>query len=317
MWRNAWAAGVHPRGAALVAAAVDARRAGIVSGLPRGLLDRLHEQYLHRRGGAALRPEELRDAWDWATRRRRGTTGLLVPSALAGDRVDVFDYLVDSVQRGAKAEDRIPAEVLTALLDVADPTELTAVAETAFDAGHHAVALQARRAASDRRRSRLGPDHPDTIASRAGVAHMLSFLGRVDEARPLWRDLVELSTRHYGAGHETVLDHRRELANTLEPDAAEPALRVLCEECEQSLGAGHRVTVGCREDLAASLVALGRDAEARAEYQRLIDDLRRADGTAGADTAGARHRLAYMLTAVGRLDDAERESAPRRRRLRR
>ncbi|MGH3629598.1 MAG: hypothetical protein ACRDRL_19450, partial [Sciscionella sp.] len=61
-WQNAWDPGTHPRGAALVAAAVDARRTGYHQALPIAFLERLHEFYLEERGGAALRPEPWEQA---------------------------------------------------------------------------------------------------------------------------------------------------------------------------------------------------------------------------------------------------------------
>ena len=62
-WQDAWAAVVDdrsaggPRGAALVAAAVDLRRAGYHRPVPLDLLRELHADQLSGRGGAALRPE--------------------------------------------------------------------------------------------------------------------------------------------------------------------------------------------------------------------------------------------------------------------
>jgi hypothetical protein len=53
-WRNGWAPGEHPRGAALVAAAVDARRAGMHEPLACDLLFTMHEYYLSDRGAAGF-----------------------------------------------------------------------------------------------------------------------------------------------------------------------------------------------------------------------------------------------------------------------
>jgi hypothetical protein len=61
-WQHAWIPGHHPRGAALVAAAVDARRAGYHRPLPKEILQQLHEGYLMRRGGVELRPESFQEA---------------------------------------------------------------------------------------------------------------------------------------------------------------------------------------------------------------------------------------------------------------
>ena len=62
--------GHHPRGAALIAAAVDCRRAGFAGPLPRLLLDELHSAYLEQTAAARSYPETLAQAWSWAVRPR-------------------------------------------------------------------------------------------------------------------------------------------------------------------------------------------------------------------------------------------------------
>jgi hypothetical protein len=78
-WRNGWRPGGHPRGASLVAAAVDCRRAGLSDPVPVGLLAELAEHYLDARGGATLRPESLDDVESWARKPARGASSLLIP----------------------------------------------------------------------------------------------------------------------------------------------------------------------------------------------------------------------------------------------
>lgn len=97
-WQQAWDAGASPRGAALVAAAVDCTRVGLTEAVPVGLLDEMHGTYLDRAGGALLRPESLAAAIDWAERRRYGVTSLLLPGKIAGF-YRVFDYLPDTYLR--------------------------------------------------------------------------------------------------------------------------------------------------------------------------------------------------------------------------
>ena len=305
LWRNGWAAGAHPRGAALVAAAVDARRAGVTGPLPRTLLDRVHEHYLDRRGGAVLRPEALEQAWEWATRPRRGTTGLLVPIPRVEDGVDVFDYLVDSVERHARAEDRILGELLSALLAVSDPAELARIAGTAFEAGHEDIALQANRAAYNSRLVELGRDHPDTVASQHSVAYALTRVGQRDAARPIWQELVARYTRSSEADDTWVLRARHGLANTLAPAPAADELGRLYAEFRRTVGADDRLTLTCRSDLATTLAAAGRHDEARTVFGALLDDLRRVPDAWFNGPVGARHEIAYVLTSLGRLDEAE------------
>jgi len=93
-YENAWDIGVNPRGAALVSAAIDCRRAGFLGSIPRALLNLLHEMHLVEAGGNRLMPESIEHAWEWATRPRYGTAALLVGE----EAVDVFDYLVDLKQ---------------------------------------------------------------------------------------------------------------------------------------------------------------------------------------------------------------------------
>src|SRR5262245_12912776 len=77
-WQNGWRPGGHPRGAALVAAAVDCRRAGLSDPVPVGLLAELAEHYLDAHGRATLRPETLSDAVRWAREPARGASSLLI-----------------------------------------------------------------------------------------------------------------------------------------------------------------------------------------------------------------------------------------------
>lgn len=78
-WRDGWAPGTHPRGAALVMAAVDARRTGMRRPLPVSVLASLHQPYLTARGGVLLRPEPLQQALCWATTPLHATSSLLIP----------------------------------------------------------------------------------------------------------------------------------------------------------------------------------------------------------------------------------------------
>ncbi|MFJ5897448.1 tetratricopeptide repeat protein [Streptomyces sp. NPDC093064] len=97
-WTLAWGPGGNPRGAALVAAAVDCVRAGITHSVPRELLVSMHEAYLTRVGGAILRPETIEEAFDWATSLRFGVTSLLLPAGQP-ERYKVFDYIADEFTR--------------------------------------------------------------------------------------------------------------------------------------------------------------------------------------------------------------------------
>jgi tetratricopeptide (TPR) repeat protein len=112
-WQLAWEPGTNPRGASLVAAAVDCIKVGL-SSVPFELLATLHETYLLASGGSLLRPEPITEALTWATALRFGVTSLLMPQAQT-DHYRAFDYLLDSpeFEKGA-----IPDLVWSGALEV-------------------------------------------------------------------------------------------------------------------------------------------------------------------------------------------------------
>ena len=142
-WRNAWRPGAHPRGAALVAAALDCRRAGLHEPMSIDLLAELAEHYLRQHGGALLRPEPQVDALTWATTPSHGTSSLLLPSSQEG-RYLAFDYLID-----LPGLDGIPQSTWDTLIEHATP-------QHAFDIGQaadqrlqfHIAAVAYKKAAS-------------------------------------------------------------------------------------------------------------------------------------------------------------------------
>lgn len=143
-WENAWGpntdprAPSHPRGAALVTAAVEVRRGGYTSPLPREVLEAVHDYYLRKRGGALLRPEPLTEAWEWATRPRRATTALL--QGFGSQHVHVFDYLLDAVQRQSAPGDYPPDSILEVALAAAAPVDADDIADMAYYYGRYQLA---------------------------------------------------------------------------------------------------------------------------------------------------------------------------------
>ncbi len=97
LWRELTSASVvegHPRGAALVWAAIDVALAGLVEPVSVELLTELHEAYLPGRNKQLIGPEPLDEALSWAgSPHDGGVTRLLVPE---GEGVRAFDYLLDA-----------------------------------------------------------------------------------------------------------------------------------------------------------------------------------------------------------------------------
>jgi hypothetical protein len=146
-YQRARAPGGHPRAAALIAAAVDLVRAGLVGGLPKDLVVGVHEHYLNQWGGQRLRPEPLGEALTWATELRCGAASPLLPGDTP-DTLEAFDYLVD---KASAIGEPVPPTVWQAALAHTDdqPACYYVVSTMAWHLGEERVAVQAWRRLAD------------------------------------------------------------------------------------------------------------------------------------------------------------------------
>lgn len=164
-WHDAWAVGNQPAGAALVAAAVDCRRAGLEEPVPASLLLELAPSYLDPTVGGLLSSDAFESGLAWATRPRYGASALLIRHGDGGYLA--FDYLFDSLQRDPNAP-AIPDAVWQGVVAAVKPGTATSVA---FRADHARprrldVAEQAYRKAAD-----------------AGDVHAMFWVGWLAEGR--------------------------------------------------------------------------------------------------------------------------------------
>ncbi|MEV0961223.1 hypothetical protein AB0J25_01135 [Streptomyces sp. NPDC049910] len=293
-WRAADRPGGNPRGAALVATAVDLSRTGLPGPYPRSLLLRLHEQRLAQAGGALLRPEPADEAFAWAGALRFGVTSMLLP----GDEPETwmpFDYLVD------RTEDLVPPEVWDeALMNAPGPDARCAIGVTALEADLPHVAEAAWR------------PHAQAVP---GVA---SWLGRLLEAQERPGEAEEVLRAAVKAGSVlAATDLGLLLARTHRPNEAGAWLRLaaryddaramylhgeLLRQTGREADAEHWFR---RAEAAGSLAAttaygilladLGRTDEAEEQLRRAV----------GADLPGAAAALGLLLVRTGRPEEAE------------
>lgn len=312
-WSDAWAPGVHPRGAALVAAAIDARRAGCHSALPLQILRKLHEHYLHVRGGVALRPESWEDALAWAMQPLHATSSLLVPHDV--DRYLAFDYLPDAVDTSTPAAP-IPTVTWETLTDHADPDTAydigwaaydrkqwdtaRAAFRKALDAGHLVAAgglaeclgmAHERTHATDVLRAAITTaesldDHSidplDLLNLRNRLSWWTGLQGKVMEALHLARRTAVDSARILGAQHRRALAHRLRQARW-EGEAGDTALALrladeVTADCRRLLGDEDPLTLSSRFEVAIWTGRNGDPAEAIQQFQALDSDERRTRG---------------------------------------
>jgi hypothetical protein len=335
--QNAWAPeGRHTRAAALVAAAVDARRAGWHRPLPVGLLRELHEHYLTARGGAMLRPEPWDAAVAWATTPLYATSSLLTPDGRHVDCYHVFDYLPDAVDAAPESPPVI-AQAWTMLITAADGQTCVDIGWAAYRRRHWETADDAFRKAMDsgvvlgatglaRRlahtwqtqqaadllRTALSSAPADTdpaelLEIRDDLAWWTGAAGNVQEALETARDVWRDSCRIYGDEHEFSLRAGLTVARwTGHAGHTGEALRIALqvqEGCIRALGPDHRATLSSRFEVAAWSGEHGNRDEAIRLWRELDADATLLFGEFDKLTSDTRWNLAATTIANGDIQD--------------
>jgi eukaryotic-like serine/threonine-protein kinase len=331
-WRDAWAPGTHPRAAAMVLAAVDARRAGIHRPLSRAVLNDLHRPYLRLRGGEQLRPEDEDAALTWATTPLFATSSLLVP----GDGgLLAFDYLIDAIDK-----QRMPAEAVNVLTAFATPGEALDIGQIAwgwslideadnafrlaeegglFEATARRCALIAEERAGCSAALRFaeeasawamatyGPDDSRTLDLRLLVATCVGRRDRVGALR-MMKEIIAHAGRALGSGHETTLWARASAAGLNgENGSLATAIRQyqdLAVDAARHLGEDHQTTVMCRDQAALWVSEAGHPQQAATMYEELLTDMTERFHSRGDDVLAARAQLASCRTQAGDLGRA-------------
>jgi Tfp pilus assembly protein PilF len=156
-WRDGLAVDNPPErlaGAAIVAVAVDCRRAGFTRPVPEALLRDLYLRYLDTSVRRRMDPGAFALGLAWATRPIQATSALLSQD---DEGFVVFDYLVDQVQMDPAAPP-IPESTWSRLLSGLEPADANAIGwaanrkgdeEHAERAWHVAAAAGHRGAATD------------------------------------------------------------------------------------------------------------------------------------------------------------------------
>jgi hypothetical protein len=326
-WRNAWRPGGQPRGAALVAAAVDCRRAGLSDPVPVELLAELAEHHLDAQGGAALRPEPLAAALAWATTPARGASSLLMP--VGDDRVLAFDYLIDLVT------EPVPVPVWLALADWCTPEQalgigLTArrvarfeAAETAFGKAAEAGVPGGRAAQAELVGSGGDPDRavvlltealagmsaqePEALLLRTMLARFTQKLNEPEAAGRMFAELLTDCNALLGPDHPDTLEVRLQAAIQLGESRSYPeAVRRLAElvdDCNRTYGPDDHETLRVRQQHAAWMDRHGERARALDLYTELLADRLRVQGPDHPNVLSTRYAIAVRTRDA---DDPER-----------
>jgi len=322
-WRNAWAPGAHPRAAALVAAAVDCRRAWLDDPIPRDLLERLHMHYLRARGGHTLRPESVEEAWAWALQSVYGASSLLIPIGPSDEKPNylAFDYLIDLPDH-----EPVPPETWDLLIAQVDRPQALRIASEAFwrvrtvfhravdsgvvdnvfaraqalaDSGYYSRAIQLLTDA-------LEVDNDDQEMSRS-LRHQIAFYhmrtGHVDEAAAMFDKLLNEAEATLPPDDEYLQVVRHNIASCARrggdlPGALRQFQRILADR-ERQLGPHAMNTLETRATIAAIVGEMGDPAKALQMTQEVLADEEEALGKDHTNPLATRHRLARYLAETG------------------
>ena len=154
----------------------------------------------------------------------------------------------------------------------------------------------------------LGPDHPDTLASRNNLAVAYEDAGRLDEAITLYQQNLTDCTRVLGPLHPDTLTSRNNLANAYQesgrPDEAITLHEQNLKDLENLLSPGHPYILTSRNNLAETYRAAGRLDEAITLHAHTLEDRTRILGPHHSDTLASRNNLALTYQDANRLDEA-------------
>ncbi len=99
----------------------------------------------------------------------------------------------------------------------------------------------------ERRKTKLGPDHPDTLISMGNLAEGYLATGQLDKALPLFEQTLELRKTKLGPDHPHTLTSMNNLAGgyvaTGQLDEALPLYEQTLELSKTKLGPDHRYTL--------------------------------------------------------------------------
>ena len=154
----------------------------------------------------------------------------------------------------------------------------------------------------------LGDNHPDTLTSRNNLAGAYESAGRLDEAIPLYEQVLADSVRLLGDNHPHTLAFCHNLAGAYQAAGrlgeALPLYEEVLADSVRLLGDNHPDTLTSRNNLASAYQQAGRLEEALPLYEEVLADRARVLGDNHPDTLASRNILADAYQAASRLDEA-------------
>ncbi len=263
---------------------------------------RANDELGEKNAALELATERFRTARDEADHVVEFLSGLFAsqdPEYARGETVTAKELLDRGAASIAAANDISPV-VAARMMDVMG---------SAYDSlGLYDEASPLLEGALEVRASTLGPDAPETLASRGSLGWHELLVGRYDEAERLLDAALVAQRESFGDEDERTLETRGRLATLRAKqgrfEEAERLHRELLDEKRRALGAGHAATLTTENDLGQILSELGRYDEAEEHLQSSYQARKTLLGEDHPDTLHSLHRLASVLSREGRSTEA-------------
>jgi tetratricopeptide (TPR) repeat protein/tRNA A-37 threonylcarbamoyl transferase component Bud32 len=174
--------------------------------------------------------------------------------------------------------------------------------------GRHADAVKLHEETLALKKAKLGPDHPDTLASMDNLATSYAAVGRYADALKLYEETLQLCKAKLGPDHPNTLATMNNLSTSYAAVGRYASAVKLNEETlalmKAKLGPDHRDTLGSMNNLASSYDDLGRHADAVKLHEETLA-LRKAKlGPDHPHTLISMNNLANSYAKLGRQADA-------------
>ena len=238
----------------------------------------------------------------------------------------VLEFFQDKVLAAARPEGQeggLGREVtIRAAVDAAEPLIATsfadrpgveasirqALGQTYMYLGEYAAALRQTERALFLNRTRLGPDHPQTLNSMSDLGGIYLAIGRVQEALALVEETLKSMKTKLGPDRPETLTLMNNLASAYQSAGRLREALPLFEETlklqKAKLGPDHPATLNSMRNLAVAYMSVGRRQEALPLCEETFKLMRAKLGPDHPDTLNAMGSLASAYDSCGRLQEA-------------
>ncbi|HYZ54496.1 MAG TPA: tetratricopeptide repeat protein [Streptosporangiaceae bacterium] len=170
--------------------------------------------------------------------------------------------------------------------------------------GSYATALELQQRVLSAQERVLGPEHPDTLATRHNLASWTGLAGDAAGARDQLAEVLPIQERVLGPEHPATLATWHNLAywtgQAGDVAGARDQFAKLLPIRERVLGPEHPATLATWHNLAYWTGQAGDVAEARDQFAKLLPIFEQVLGPEHPETIAARNNLAYWCRQAGR-----------------